>query len=84
MRLRPGISNTNMRSSARTNNLIARWGDGLESLGTGSPIGLGNMGLSHDFLLLRPQLAERSGCRVDLPLLQFQLLIVRRRQPPRH
>jgi len=52
--------------------------------GTGNPIGLGNMGAPHDFLLLRPQLAERSGCRVDLPLLQFQLLIVRRRQPPRH
>jgi len=45
-----------------------------------------NMGASRDFPLLRmanSQLAERSGCRADGPLLQFQPAIDRRRQPPR-
>ena len=46
-----------------------------------------NMGASHDFPMLRianSQLAERSGCRANGPHLQFQPMIVRRRQPLRH
>ena len=45
-----------------------------------------NMGASHDFPLLHmanSQLAERSGCSASGRLLQFQPLIVRRRQSPR-
>ena len=56
-----------------------RYGDRRPDLGW-------NTGASRDFPLLcmtNAQLAERSGCRADGALLQFQLAIDRRRQPPR-
>jgi hypothetical protein len=72
-------------SIALLNEKGAHWGDGLALLGQAADRGW-NMGASHDFPLLRmanSQLAERSGCRADGPILQFQPVIDRRRRPPR-
>jgi hypothetical protein len=72
-------------SIALPNEKGAFWGTALR-YGDKQPDRRWNMGASHDFPLLRManlQLAERSGCRADGPLLQFQPVIDRRRQPPR-